>query len=78
MDHKIEAQAAGLGVGFLPKHRIRDRLDRGELVPIELMTPRPPVATWMGWRASHEGRALAWFLQALDPPVPFSNLLAET
>lgn len=75
MNQKIEAQIAGLGVGFLPRHRIRDRLAEGALVTIELMTPRPPFATWMGWRAGDEGRALDWFLRALDPPLPFSRLL---
>lgn len=78
MSQKIEAQVAGLGVGFLPLHRIRGQLARGELVTIELMTPRPAFTTWMGWRAGHEGRALAWFLQALDPPLAFSNLLVES
>lgn len=77
MEQKMEAQLAGLGIGFLPRHRIRGPLARGELVVIELMNPRPPFTTWMGWRAGHEGRALAWFLDALDPPVAFSNLLVE-
>ena len=72
---KIEAQMAGLGVGFLPRHRIAGALERGDLVTIELETPRPPFATWMGWRASDDGRALDWFLRALDPPLPFGNLL---
>ncbi|MDZ7829870.1 MAG: LysR family transcriptional regulator [Halofilum sp. (in: g-proteobacteria)] len=77
MSQKIEAQVAGLGVGFLPSHRIRDQLADGRLVTIELMTPRPTFTTWMGWRAGHEGRALEWFLRALDPPLPFSNLLGQ-
>lgn len=75
MERKIEAQVAGLGVGFLPRHRIREHLARKDLVTIELMTPRPPFMTWMGWRAGNDGRALAWFLRALDPPLPFSELL---
>jgi len=75
MERKIEAQVAGLGVGFLPRHRIHEHLASGDLVMLELMTPRPPFATWMGWRAGDAGRALDWFLHALDPPLPFSNLL---
>ena len=78
MSAKIDAQLAGLGVGFLPRHRIEPALERGDLVAIELATPRPPFATWMGWRASDKGRALDWFLSALDPPSPFSHLLRTT
>lgn len=77
MHQKIEAQVAGLGVGFLPRHRIRELLASGALLTIELMTPRPGFTTWMGWRAGDEGRALDWFLRALDPPLPFSNLLEQ-
>lgn len=78
MAAKIEAQIAGLGVGFLPRHRIRDALAGGRLVEIELLNPRPTFSTWMGWRGSDDGRALDWFLRALDPPTPFSNLLGTT
>lgn len=78
MAAKVEAQVAGLGVGFLPHHLVRDALAEGRLVEIELLNPRPPYSTWMGWRGGHDGRALDWFLRALDPPLPFSNLLEGT
>lgn len=75
MAAKVAAQIAGLGVGFLPRHRIRAPLAAGELVEIALLNPRPPFATWMGWRSGDDGCALDWFLRALDPPAPFRALL---
>lgn len=67
MAAKIAAQRAGLGVGWLPRARVASLLARGELVEKAVAVPREPNTLYVGWRAG-DGRALAWWLQALDEP----------
>lgn len=67
MAAKIEAQRAGLGVGWLPEARVASLLARGELVQKQVAVPREPNTLYIGWRAS-EGRALAWWLEKLNEP----------
>ncbi|MCE4556549.1 LysR family transcriptional regulator [Roseateles cellulosilyticus] len=74
MAAKIEAQRAGLGVGWLPEARIASLLARGELVSCETAAPREPNTLYLGWRGG-EGRALAWWLHRLDEPRLRSRLL---
>ncbi|KQV47358.1 LysR family transcriptional regulator [Pelomonas sp. Root1217] len=64
MAAKIQAQRAGLGVGWLPEARVASLLQRGELVAKAVSVPREPNNLFVGWRAS-EGRALAWWLEKL-------------
>lgn len=66
MAAKIEAQARGLGVGFLPRHRIGALLAAGELVALPLAEPRPDSRVFMAWRQDNVGRALGWLLRRLD------------
>jgi DNA-binding transcriptional LysR family regulator len=74
MAAKIEAQLAGLGVGWLPASRIASLLARGELVACQTTVPREPNTLYVGWRSS-DGRALAWWLQQLDEPRLRSRLV---
>ncbi|MFG6488698.1 LysR family transcriptional regulator [Roseateles sp. BYS78W] len=67
MAAKIEAQRAGLGVGWLPEARVAGLLQRGELVAKAMAVPREPNMLYVGWRAS-DGRALAWWLEQLNEP----------
>jgi DNA-binding transcriptional LysR family regulator len=67
MAAKIEAQRAGLGVGWLPEVRVASLLKRGELVAKTVAVPREPNTLYVGWRAG-EGRALAWWLEKLNEP----------
>lgn len=62
---KIEAQCRGLGVGYLPKHRILEQLKRGQLVSLQLEEPRPPQATSVAWRNTNKGTGLKWFVSRL-------------
>ena len=59
MAAKIQAQRAGLGVGWLPEARVASLLARGELVAKLVAVPREPNTLYLGWRTG-EGRALAW------------------
>lgn len=67
MAAKIEAQRAGLGVGWLPEARVASLLRRGELVDRPVAVPREPNRLYVGWRAG-DGRALAWWLEQLQAP----------
>ncbi|HWV16343.1 MAG TPA: LysR family transcriptional regulator [Cellvibrio sp.] len=61
---KIQAQAMGVGVGFLPYHLIKNELAKGELIALECSVPRPNVPVYMAWRKENKGKALAWFVEA--------------
>src|SRR5690606_31205119 len=65
MRSKIEAQALGVGVGFVPLHLAADLLESGALVALPCAIPRPPIPIYMAWRQENHGRALAWFVGAL-------------
>jgi DNA-binding transcriptional LysR family regulator len=65
MRAKILAQRDGLGVGWLPRQRIRSLLERGELLEKRTADPREPNTLYAGWRGDHGGRALAWWTEQL-------------
>lgn len=65
MRAKIQAQRDGLGVGWLPLHRVMALLKRGELVEKRMADPREPNTLYVGWRGDHEGRALGWWVEQL-------------
>ena len=58
MDQKIEAQAAGLGVGHLPQSRIRDRLANGTLVRLNINVDVSPEPMYLAFRTTNKGKGL--------------------
>jgi len=65
MRAKVLAQCAGLGVGWLPRHRVSALLKNGTLVEKQMADPREPNILYVGWRGDHDGRALGWWLEKL-------------
>ncbi len=65
MQAKILAQHDGLGVGWLPRHRVSALLNAGALVEKAMADPREPNVLFAAWRGDHEGRALAWWLEQI-------------
>ncbi len=65
IEHKIAAQCAGLGAGFLPRHRIENLLRSGELVVLDTAVPIPPSQLFVAWRTGNKGKALSWFIDRL-------------
>lgn len=65
MRAKILAQCDGLGVGWLPRHRVSSLLKNGTLVEKQMADPREPNILYAGWRGDHDGRALGWWLAQL-------------
>jgi DNA-binding transcriptional LysR family regulator len=65
IEHKIEAQCKGLGVGYLPRHRITKELAEGTLKLLTLDAPRPPVEISVAWPRGNPGKGLKWFVDRL-------------
>ncbi|MEL0630130.1 LysR substrate-binding domain-containing protein [Psychromonas aquatilis] len=65
MEQKILAQIRGVGVGFLPTHRIINHLESGDLVPLLIDKDAPLTPLFMGWRANNKGRAMRWFIEKI-------------
>ncbi len=61
-EHKITAQQAGLGAGFLPRHRVESLLASGELIALDTAAPFPPTRLLIAWRTGNRGKALNWFI----------------
>lgn len=77
---KIEAQASGLGVGFLPLCRAQRHIDAGELVVRRVVRPGQQVQVGYAWKSggkAQQGRALRWWLGQLQTPATQSALLGE-
>lgn len=62
---KIEAQCKGLGVGYLPLHRIRRELAEGRLQILALDVPRLPVEISAAWLRGNKGKGLKWFINRI-------------
>ncbi len=76
MRYKIEAQSAGLGVGYLPMHLARIEQEAGRLVPRRVIEPKPEVQLFMAWRTGNTGKALVWFLNRLEEQDSLARLVA--
>lgn len=67
VDKKIEAHNLGIGVGYLPVHRIKQALVSGQLVTLSLQEPeKRDHQLCMAWRKDNRGKALAWFVQKIQ------------
>ncbi|WP_108123900.1 LysR substrate-binding domain-containing protein [Saccharospirillum mangrovi] len=66
MSDKIDAQKAGLGVGYLPTHRIKTELAEGSLVPVRVDTPIQEDEALIAWRKGVSGEALKWFREKIS------------
>ena len=62
-ERKIEAQKSGLGVGYLPLHRIQQEIESGELKIVQLKESREPLLISIAWRETSKGKALNWFIK---------------
>ena len=65
MAAKIDAQIAGIGVGFLPVHLAQPYLKTGQLIERTCSVPRPDQAMYMAWHKEQQGKAFLWFIERL-------------
>ena len=82
MNAKIDAQARGLGVGFLPESKIQSLLGQGFLVSKTVSRPTRLAQLSYVWRAPARqqeplGRALQWWLKQLESQTTRSALMAH-
>ena len=63
---KIRAHCLGLGVGFLPAHRIRRILEHGLLIALPVENPVPIEAISIAWKSTNKGKVLSWFIEQLS------------
>ncbi len=65
MKAKLQAQLAGVGVGFLPVHFAKPYLDSGALVEKKCSIPRSGQDIFLAWRKDQKGKALQWFVDLI-------------
>lgn len=65
MAEKIYVLCSGLGVGFLPAHRIQDMLEQGLLIALPVENAIPIEAINMAWKTTNKGKVLRWFIERL-------------
>ncbi|ANO35090.1 LysR family transcriptional regulator [Vibrio breoganii] len=64
---KIDLQLLGLGVGYLPVHRIQEELNSGELVALTVAKPEVrEIDLCVAWQKDNKGKALAWFIEQIQ------------
>jgi DNA-binding transcriptional LysR family regulator len=73
---KIEAQVAGLGVGYLPKQLAQAEIEAGRLVVKQVEDPKPSLPMSVAWRPRDAGRALKWWVARLEDERVRAALLA--
>lgn len=78
MDAKLMAQAAGLGVGFLPRWLAEQAARDGRVRICAVEAPNPPAPAHYAWREHRPGKALSWFLTQLADSQVLARLLGET
>lgn len=66
MRDKIAAQAAGVGIGFLPRERIRDDIAAGRLVVVPTQEVPPGETLLLAWRSDSRGAGLQELLRLLQ------------
>lgn len=67
---KLQAQVAGLGVGFLPEYLAKPQVAEGRLVVRQVDLPREPALLRVAWRCGDEGHALQWFRERACDLLP--------
>ncbi len=65
MRNKLQAQIAGLGVGYLPKHLAERHAASGELVIKEVAEAKSEAPIYMAWRTGG-GKAQSWLIKAFE------------
>lgn len=65
IESKINFQLHGIGVGFLPKHKIQPYIDAGTLIEKECEVAKPKQDLYVAWSRKNEGKALKWFVKHL-------------
>lgn len=76
IEAKAAAQAAGLGIGSLPRWLAEREIAAGRLVTRPLAEEKPVESLHLAWRTRQDCRALGWFLRELAEPESQRELMA--
>jgi len=63
IDQKVQAILAGLGIGHLPRYRVKQYLQDGRLIELPMKVDNPECL--IAWEITNKGRALAALSKAL-------------
>ncbi|WP_297575469.1 LysR family transcriptional regulator [uncultured Deefgea sp.] len=77
MQHKVNAQIAGLGCGYLPLALAAAPLADGRLVAKAVAEVSPPIRMCFAWQNNNVGHALKWWLDFLMHDVSIKQWLAR-
>lgn len=69
MQSKLEAQVAGLGVGYLPKKLAQRYAEQGKLIIKQVAEPKTLAPTFLAWhnhRKNNMGKAQQWLLKRFE------------
>jgi DNA-binding transcriptional LysR family regulator len=80
MQAKLQAQIAGLGVGYVPEPLARAAIKQGQLVVkttegVRQNAQSAPTSQ-VAWRSDARGKALAWWLEEFRKPARRAALVA--
>jgi DNA-binding transcriptional LysR family regulator len=73
---KVEAQIAGLGVGFVPARAAAKALAEGRLLALAVEEPKPKTRLYCAWRPRDAGKALKWWVAKVEEAGVRERLLA--
>jgi DNA-binding transcriptional LysR family regulator len=65
IDQKLQAILAGAGIGNLPRSRVHQYLDSGELLPLRIAN-RSSHGNFLAWRSSSKGKGLQSLVRVLS------------
>ncbi|MFN9251484.1 MAG: LysR family transcriptional regulator [Brevundimonas sp.] len=77
MTAKLEAQRAGLGVGFVPRFLAKPEFERGTLLRLEVQQPRPEAHFVLAHRSRELGQAGLWFAGRLRREPLLAEWIAQ-
>ena len=65
MEQKIIAQMQGVGVGFLPTHKIETYLKNNSLIALPINKVAEDTPQYCAWHTNNKSKAMRWFLNKL-------------
>lgn len=65
IQQNIDLISEGIGVGFMPVHKIQSQLVSGDLVIIEPQTSQKTTTQYCLWHKRHKGKAMRWFIERI-------------
>ena len=68
IDQKVEAIMAGIGIGHLPRQRIQQPLNKGELIVLDLAEDSDH-ENFLAWKISNKGKGLQALTQNLTAAI---------